>query len=76
LLAWYSAAQEKYQPMKEFLQPLKERKLVQWAVAYVAAAFALLQGIDIIAQQFVWPEGVRRGIVSASEFRGAASRSK
>ena len=48
--------------MNEFLQRLKQRKLVQWAVAYVAAAFALLQGIDIIAQQFGWPEGVRRGV--------------
>ncbi len=48
--------------MKEFLQRLKQRKLVQWGVAYVAAAFALLQGIDIVAQQFAWPEGVRRGI--------------
>src|SRR5436190_11700127 len=48
--------------MNEFLQRLKQRKLVQWAVGYVAAAFALLQGIDIVAQQFGWPEGVRRGI--------------
>src|SRR5438067_3191714 len=48
--------------MNEFLQRLKQRKLVQWAIAYVAAAFALLQGIDIVAQQFGWPEGVRRGI--------------
>ena len=37
-------------------------KLVQWAIAYVAAAFALLQGIDIVAQQFGWPEGLRRSI--------------
>src|SRR5438045_5998655 len=51
--------------MNEFFQRLKERKLVQWAVAYVAAAFALLQGIDIVAQQFGWPEGVRRGITLA-----------
>src|SRR5216110_3732928 len=48
--------------MNEFLQRLKQRKLVQWAIAYVAAVFALLQGIDIVAQQFGWPEGVRRGI--------------
>jgi len=47
--------------MTEFFQRLKERKLVQWALAYVAAAFALLQGLDIIAQQFGWPENVRRG---------------
>ena len=51
--------------MNEFLQRLKQRKLVQWAVAYVAAAFALLQGIDIVAQQFGWPEAVRRGITLA-----------
>ena len=51
--------------MNEFFQRLKERKLVQWTVAYVAAAFALLQGIDIVAQQFSWPEGVRRGITLA-----------
>src|SRR5450755_2481770 len=51
--------------MNELLQRLKERKLVQWSVAYVAAAFALLQGIDIVAQQFGWPEGVRRGTTLA-----------
>ncbi len=33
--------------MNEFLQRLKQRKLVQWSLAYAAAAFALLQGIDI-----------------------------
>jgi TolB-like protein/Tfp pilus assembly protein PilF len=51
--------------MNEFFQRLKQRKLVQWAIAYVAAAFALLQGIDIVAQQFGWPEAVRRGITLA-----------
>jgi TolB-like protein/Flp pilus assembly protein TadD len=48
--------------MNEFFERLKQRKLVQWAIAYVAGAFALLQGSDIVAQQFGWPEGVRRGI--------------
>lgn len=51
--------------MSEFLQRLKQRKLVQWALAYGAGAFALLQGIDIVAQQFGWPESVRRGITLA-----------
>jgi TolB-like protein/Tfp pilus assembly protein PilF len=51
--------------MNEFFRRLKQRKLVQWAIAYVAAAFALLQGIDIVAQQFGWPESVRRGITLA-----------
>jgi TolB-like protein/Tfp pilus assembly protein PilF len=48
--------------MNQLFQRLKERKLVQWAIAYLAAAFALLQGIDIVAQQFGWPETLRRGI--------------
>ena len=47
--------------MSEFLQNLKERKLVQWALAYAAGAFALMQGTDIVAQQFGWPDGIRRG---------------
>src|SRR6476661_5788506 len=51
--------------MNEFFQSLRQRKLVQWAAAYVAVAFALLQGIDIVAQQFGWPEGVRRGVTLA-----------
>jgi TolB-like protein/Flp pilus assembly protein TadD len=51
--------------VNDFFQRLKQRKLVQWAIAYIGAAFALLQGIDIVAQQFGWPEGVRRGITLA-----------
>lgn len=51
--------------MADLWQRLKQRKLVQWAVAYVAAAFALLQGIDIVAQQFGWSEGLQRGITLA-----------
>ncbi|HEY2800991.1 MAG TPA: hypothetical protein VGI85_10370 [Chthoniobacterales bacterium] len=51
--------------MNESFQRLKQRKLVQWAIAYVAAAFALIQGIDVVAQQFGWPENVRRGITLA-----------
>jgi len=47
--------------MDGFLRHLKERKLAQWALAYAAGAFALLQGLDIVAQQFGWPESVRRG---------------
>lgn len=54
--------------MTDLLQRLRERKLVQWAIAYVAFAFALLQGVDIVAQQFGWPDGVRRGITLALAF--------
>jgi len=51
--------------MAELFQRLRERKLVQWALAYGAAAFALIQVSDVIAQQFEWPGGVRRGITIA-----------
>ena len=51
--------------MSGFLQRLKERKLVQWAIAYVAAGFALLQGVDIIAQRFGWPESIERALIVA-----------
>jgi TolB-like protein/cytochrome c-type biogenesis protein CcmH/NrfG len=48
-----------------FFAALKQRKLVQWAIAYVAAAFALLQGIDIVAQRFGWPEQTMRMVIIA-----------
>lgn len=51
--------------MDEFVNRLREGKLVQWALAYAAFAFALLQGLDIVAQQFGWGDGVRRGITIA-----------
>jgi len=41
-------------------QALRQRKLVQWALAYAAVAFALVQGIDLVAQQFGLGDTVRR----------------
>ena len=37
--------------MTDFLQRLPRRKVVQWALAYFAASFALLQGLDLAAQR-------------------------
>ena len=51
--------------MSDLLQRLKERKLVQWALAYAAGAFALLQGVDIVAQRFGWPESIERALIVA-----------
>ena len=56
---------EKDLRMHEFFRHLKQRKLVQWTLAYVAAAFALLQGIDIVAQRFGWPEQTMRFVIIA-----------
>jgi TolB-like protein/Tfp pilus assembly protein PilF len=52
--------------MNEFLARLKQRKLVQWALAYAAGAFALLQGIDMVAAKFGWPDAIERGLIIAA----------
>ena len=52
--------------MTDLWQRRKERKLVQWAVAYIAAVFALLQGVDIIAQRFGRPDSIERALIIAS----------
>src|SRR5690348_16806447 len=41
--------------MTEFIARLKQRKLVQWALAYVAFAFALIQVLDVVAESYDWP---------------------
>jgi TolB-like protein/Tfp pilus assembly protein PilF len=51
--------------MVDFLQRLRERKLVQWALAYIAAAFALIQVLDIVAQRFGWPQYAVRFVIIA-----------
>jgi TolB-like protein len=51
--------------MTEFIARLKQRKLVQGAIAYVAFAFALLQGVDIVAQRFGWPDQVEKLLILA-----------
>ena len=52
--------------MAEFIARLKQRKLVQWALAYIAFAFALLQGVDIVAQRFAWPDQIEKLLILAS----------
>src|SRR5262249_34715562 len=49
----------------DLLQRLRERKLVQWSLAHVAAAFALIQVLDVVAQRFGWPERVERWCIVA-----------
>ncbi|HKV64927.1 MAG TPA: hypothetical protein VJN66_00940 [Rhodanobacteraceae bacterium] len=47
------------------LARLRQRKLVQWALAYIAAAFALIQVIDVVASRFDWPAQLERIIILA-----------
>ena len=42
--------------MAEFIARLKQRKLVQWTIAYVAFAFALIQVLDVVAGSYHWPD--------------------
>jgi TolB-like protein/Flp pilus assembly protein TadD len=51
--------------VEAFWLRLKQRKLVQWAAAYVAAAFALIQVLDVVAQRFGWPDRVEKLIILA-----------
>lgn len=47
--------------MTSFLQRLKQRKIVQWTIAYLAGAWISLQVVDLIAEQFLWPVWIRQG---------------
>jgi TolB-like protein len=49
----------------DFIERLKQRKIVQWALAYIAASFALIQVIDIVAQRFGWPAQTIRVVILA-----------
>lgn len=48
---------------ESFWDRLRRRKLVQWAVAYVAGAWALLQVVDLVGDHFAWPAAVLRGSI-------------
>jgi TolB-like protein/Tfp pilus assembly protein PilF len=41
------------------LSRLRRRKVVQWGVAYAAAAWTLLQGLEYLSETFHWPELIR-----------------
>jgi TolB-like protein len=43
------------------LRAARERKLVQWALAYLAGAWLLLQVVGLVGQAFGWPNSVLRG---------------
>ncbi|HET7932285.1 MAG TPA: hypothetical protein VFL63_12975 [Rhodanobacteraceae bacterium] len=51
--------------MDGFWQRLKQRKLVQWALAYIAAAFAIIQVLDVVAQRFGWPDRIEKLLILA-----------
>jgi serine/threonine-protein kinase len=48
--------------MGSLLQRLKERKLVQWAIAYLAGAWVLVEASTLIVDQFHWPEVIAQAV--------------
>ena len=44
---------------------LRRRKLVQWGLAYLAGAWAVLEVLDLVGQQFGWLPSLLRGITLA-----------
>ena len=48
--------------MPTLLQRLKERKLFQWALAYLAGAWLVFQGIEVLAEPWNLSEAVQRSI--------------
>jgi TolB-like protein len=49
-----------------FVAELKQRKLVQWLLAYAAGAWLLLQVIGLLGAPFGWPDTVLRGATIAA----------
>ena len=39
---------------------LRRRKVVQWGVVYVAAAWGFLQGLEYVSETFHWPQQIRQ----------------
>jgi TolB-like protein/Flp pilus assembly protein TadD len=48
--------------MQRVLHELKERKLVQWALAYLATAWVLWQAINLLGTTYDWPPGILRAL--------------
>jgi hypothetical protein len=49
----------------DLLRRLKQRKIAQWALAYLAGGWALLQVLDVVANRFDWPNAVMRIVMVA-----------
>jgi TolB-like protein/Flp pilus assembly protein TadD len=49
-------------PTTGFLERLKERKLVQWALAYAAGAWLIMQIVDVLGDRWSWSMFVQRSV--------------
>jgi hypothetical protein len=44
---------------------LRRRKVVQWSLAYAAAAWTLLQVIEYLGETYAWPPAIRQIVTPA-----------
>jgi TolB-like protein len=51
-------------PDRQFLERLRQRKIVQWTVAYLSAAWLTLQVVDILGKQFGWSVGLQQSVTA------------
>ena len=54
--------------MKEIFQHLKDRRIIQWAVAYIAGAWVTLQVAEVLAGIFNWSIPFLRGLAVVLAF--------
>lgn len=57
-----------------FLQRLKQRKIVQWAIGYFAGAWLVLAVFDMVAEQSLWPAWIRQASTVTVLFGGGRLR--
>jgi serine/threonine-protein kinase len=50
--------------IEPFLRRLREHKLFQWAAAYLAGAWLLLQALDVLDNAFHWPDAIQQGMIA------------
>ena len=62
---------ERTEMAKGFGPQLRRRKVVQWGIAYVAAGWGLLQGLEYLSSVFRWTEQLQR-IATVGFLVGAA----
>lgn len=46
--------------MLPILLRLKQRRIDQWAIGFFAGAWLVLEVLDMIAEQFLWPAWIRQ----------------
>jgi TolB-like protein len=47
-------------------EPIRRHKVVEWTLAYAAAGYALLHGVEIVGRAFEWPSTVPRFTIYAA----------